>query len=312
MQVELTQARQFLGLPRCYDRVARRLDSPAGGDPTLGARRKRVKNLVPIGRFSKVCRLTIKALRHYDEIGLLRPAVVDADSGYRYYSLSQAMEAERIRLLRTLDMPLEEIRAVLAENDSDALRERLARHQQTIEQRVVEYQRAIAFLRKLTQAQEDIMSYCIQVRSLEAQSVVSVRTKTSLAALGQTMGQAFGQLFGYLGQLGEKPAGPPFAIYHDPEFKEQDMDIEVCLPVGRPLAGNAFIQGKQFPACEAAATLHSGPYDQIGPAYQSLMKWIQDQGREPSGPPREVYLVGPDPSRDPSEYRTEVVWPIAG
>jgi DNA-binding transcriptional MerR regulator len=64
-----------------------------------------MKNLVPIGRFSRLCRLTIPALRHYDELGLLRPAAVDVDTGYRYYSLVQAGEAERIRLLRSIEMP---------------------------------------------------------------------------------------------------------------------------------------------------------------------------------------------------------------
>ncbi len=64
-----------------------------------------MKGLVPIGRFSKVARLSVKALRRYDEQGLLRPALVDRDTGYRYYALSQALEAERIRLLRSLELP---------------------------------------------------------------------------------------------------------------------------------------------------------------------------------------------------------------
>ena len=73
-----------------------------------------MRNLLPIGRFSEVCRLSIPALRHYDELGLLPAAAVDPDTGYRYYAVAQAIDAERIRTLRFLDMPLPEIRAILA------------------------------------------------------------------------------------------------------------------------------------------------------------------------------------------------------
>ena len=76
-------------------------------------------NLLPIGRFSKATRLSVKALRHYDELGLLRPAFVDPSSGYRYYRPAQANQAEAIRILRSLEMPLEEIRAVLGDAGGD-------------------------------------------------------------------------------------------------------------------------------------------------------------------------------------------------
>jgi DNA-binding transcriptional MerR regulator len=78
-----------------------------------------VKNLVSIGRFSLLCRLTVKALRHYDELGLLKPATVDPQTGYRYYSVAQVVEANRIRQLREIEMPLDEIRAILRGNNTD-------------------------------------------------------------------------------------------------------------------------------------------------------------------------------------------------
>jgi DNA-binding transcriptional MerR regulator len=78
-----------------------------------------VQNLLPIGRFSKMTRLSVKALRHYDELGLLAPAVVDPFSGYRYYTYSQANRAEAIRILRGLDVPLEDVRELLASEDPE-------------------------------------------------------------------------------------------------------------------------------------------------------------------------------------------------
>ena len=83
-------------------------------------------NLVPIGRFSKMTRLSVKALRLYDEIGLLNPARVDPSSGYRYYELGQANRAEAVRILRSVDMPLDEIRAVLDEDDPELVHEQPA------------------------------------------------------------------------------------------------------------------------------------------------------------------------------------------
>ena len=87
-------------------------------------------DLLPIGRFSKATRLSVKALRHYDELGLLRPAFVDPSSGYRYYRPAQANQAEAIRILRSLEMPLEEIAALLAEAGGEPVAKRLAAHRE--------------------------------------------------------------------------------------------------------------------------------------------------------------------------------------
>jgi DNA-binding transcriptional MerR regulator len=105
-----------------------------------------MKDLVLIGRFAQLTQLTIKALHLYDERGLLRPAVVDFRSGFRYYSLDQVALAERIRLLRSLEMPLEEIRAVLDADDVAAVQSRLANHKEWIEGRIQGYQHALKLL----------------------------------------------------------------------------------------------------------------------------------------------------------------------
>src|SRR5690349_6926592 len=83
--------------------------------------------MLSIGRFADVTGLTVKALRDYDEIGLLAPARVDPDNGYRYYDAAQVEDAVTIRHLRALELPLDEIRGLL-DADADALRDRLAAH----------------------------------------------------------------------------------------------------------------------------------------------------------------------------------------
>lgn len=269
-----------------------------------------MKDLLPIGRFSQVSRLTVKALRHYDELGLLHPAMVDPDSGYRYYSLAQACDAEQIRLLRQIDMPLEEISEIIGERDPDVFKVRLDRHRQGIEQKVSEYQRVLSFLQRLINNEEVTVSYKVNVKQISDQQIASVRTHTSLPKIGEAMEQGFGDLFGRLGWADAYPVGPPFSIYHGDEFDETDIDVEMCAPVGQVVPGSQQPAFRELPGGTVAYTLHSGAYEEIGPAYQSLASWIQEHGHETAGPPREVYLVGPDRVSDPVEYRTEVIWPI--
>lgn len=110
---------------------------------------REMQDLVPIGRFSELTELTVKALRLYDRLGLLRPAMVDFASGYRYYSREQVRVARYIRLLRWADMPLEEIARVLGAEDPAVLRSHLARHRQRIEERLETGQQALALLEEL-------------------------------------------------------------------------------------------------------------------------------------------------------------------
>jgi DNA-binding transcriptional MerR regulator len=115
-----------------------------------------MQNLVPIGRFSELTGLTIRALRLYDKLGLLHPAVVDSKTGFRYYSLAQVADAQHIRLLRSLEMPLDEIGLLLDTADPEAWRASLARHQRRLEERIARYQHALSHLHVLGEQYESI------------------------------------------------------------------------------------------------------------------------------------------------------------
>jgi len=270
-----------------------------------------VKNLLPIGRFSQVTRISIKALRRYDELDLLRPAIVDGETGYRYYGAAQALQAERIRQLRALDVPLAEIRTILRERDPAVVRRRLDQHRQRLQQRMAETEQALDYLQRLME-QEGTMSYEVQIKQVEPQNIISIRERTSLAELGEVFGRVWGELFGYAGQVGAQPMGPPFCIYHGPDFDEEAMDVQICVPVTRPLSGNDRVDGGTVDGGAMASTLHVGPYGEVGPAYHAVASWMQEHGHEAAGPPREIYLVGPTQTQDPAGYQTEIAWPIEG
>ncbi len=154
------------------------------------------------------------------------------------------------------------------------------------------------------------MTYDVAIRETAPQPVISIRGHTPMAGIASFIGQAYAEEFALLGQLGVRPAGPPFAVYHDQEMREEDVDMEAAVPVAAPVEGSGRIVGWILPGGPVASTLHVGPYEEIGRAYSALAEWLQANGREMAGPPRESYLVGPTEARDPAELRTEVIWPI--
>jgi DNA-binding transcriptional MerR regulator len=129
--------------------LSQRLDSPLREECRVREKGENMESLVSIGRFSQLTGLTIKALRLYDRLGLLRPAVVDFPSGFRYYGLGQMAQASRIRFLRLLEMPLEEIRVILSTPDPHIAERSLLAHQQRIEERISRDKHTLALLTPL-------------------------------------------------------------------------------------------------------------------------------------------------------------------
>ncbi len=252
-----------------------------------------MRNLVPIGRFAVIARLSVKALRHYDELGLLRPALVDAATGYRYYSAAQATDAERIRLLRALEVPLDEIAAILRERDAAALRARLERHRARLEARVEEDCRRIAALVRLSE-EEKPMTHDITLRAIEAQPVLGRRERAPLASLGAAAGRAFGEIYGYLGAIGARPAGTPLAVYHCAR-RGRRRGRRVVRPDRARARRPGPARGPRAAGRDRGVRAARRPVRRGRPCYGALTAWIQAHGHEEAGPPREVYLVGPGP-----------------
>jgi effector-binding domain-containing protein len=269
-----------------------------------------VDDLLPIGRFSKATRLSVKALRHYDELGLLRPAFVDPSSGYRYYRPAQANQAEAIRILRSLEMPLEEIAELLDAGGGELAAKRLARHRERLEARLDEHRRMLAFLERLLD-REDVMPYEVTIRELPAQPVAATRTTSNLREISSAISTGAHLVLGELGRRGIEPAGPLQVVYHADQVLDDETaaPIEICLPVAAPFEGGGDVYGTELPGGPAAVTLHRGPYAEIGPAYHTVSGWVQDHGHELAAGPREVYLN--DPREVPeADLQTEVQWPI--
>lgn len=151
------------------------------------------------------------------------------------------------------------------------------------------------------------MSYECQVEDLSPQPALSIRTRTPVQELPQVLGQAFGAVFQYLGELGQHPAGPPFATYYNMDMN--DLDVEIGFPVAQKLAGKGDIQSVNTWGGKAATCVHKGPYSDVEPAYTALIDWVKEKGLTPTGVAIEVYLNDPDVTM-PDELLTQIVYPL--
>jgi DNA-binding transcriptional MerR regulator len=232
-----------------------------------------MENLMSIGEFASASRLSQKALRLYGEKGLLPPAWVDPASGYRYYALEQVREATVIALLRRGGMPLAEVRAFLREPSIELLEEYERREADEFAER----RRVLRYVKRILK--EEPM-YDVLTRQVSEQPYVG-RTKRVLVADLEPF------IISTFEKLGEAEAGHPFVLYHGAVNSEEDGPVEVCVP--------QHDGDKRLPAGEVAFTEIAGEqcsFPEILGAYDAVYRWAKEHGREPGGPPREIYLNG--------------------
>lgn len=267
-----------------------------------------------IGDFSKISQVSVKTLRYYDELGLLKPVEVDRFTSYRYYSAGQLPRLHRILALKDLGLSLEEIASLLdGELTAAQLRGMLRLKQAEARERVREEQEQLARVEaRLRQIEQEgrMPDYESVLKKVPPQRVASVRgTVENYGA----QGALWGELEFYQGRHGIRPTGPCFTLYHDPEYRERDVDTEVCEPVDAAAkGGNERIKIYDLPAVETMATLvHHGPFTTLHEAYTALGQWLQQNGYCIIGPNREHYVHTTEPVRqdDPS-YVTEIQVPV--
>jgi DNA-binding transcriptional MerR regulator len=269
------------------------------------------EGLLSIGRFAFVTGLTVKALRHYDEIGLLRPAHVDGWTGYRWYSLEQARDAVAIRRLRELELPLDEIAEILGAEPAVA-RERLAVHRARLEGRAAATKRILAELDRLIDGTEELMAEkTLEVELVDepALRAAVIRERVHFDDLQTRVPATIDRVGAWVIRRGAA-TGPPVSIYR-PTGQEEGLDLAVGWPVDATIEPGGPVTIEELPATRAAVHVHHGPYDRLWTVYAPLEEWIRAQGLEPGGPTREHYVTDPDRHPDPAEWRTRVVWPVA-
>ncbi|MFI9405863.1 MerR family transcriptional regulator [Nocardia sp. NPDC052316] len=264
---------------------------------------------VSIGEFARLTYLTVKTLRYYHDIELLEPVEVDACSGYRRYSTDQVAQAHLIRRLRQLDMPLPEIKAVLAAPDDDIRNAALRAHLARMEAELARTRAVVASLRSLLTPAAPI---AVEYRSIPAFPALAVAEVVSRADIGPWCAAAFPLLHQTLSAAGLEPAGVDGATYAM-EFFENDIG-EVIAYVPIPPAARIEPVGRssviELPARRFAIALHEGDFEDFDRTYGALGSHVAEHGGALAEPVRERYLLSPGDTDDPNTYRTEVCWPI--
>jgi DNA-binding transcriptional MerR regulator len=268
--------------------------------------------LLRIGAFSRASWLSIKALRAYHEAGLLVPAEVDPRTGYRSYTAAQLADAAIIRKLRQLDVPLEGIRAVLEARDPAVTRKVLTEHDAVLEERIAATQRAVDELHAALVA--PVLQTPVHRRHEPARTILTFSGTVTESEWMPFLERARILLDGAANGAGAVVDGP-FGACYPPPLDDDAQDVVAFIPVdSAPLLSAAMrsngVAVGELPATDVAVIDHLGDYDDLEDAYRELGSWVATHGEPSELPVRELYLVGPIDTDDPSEYRTEICWPI--
>lgn len=277
----------------------------------------------PIGVFARITGLTVGTLRHYDEIGLLHPAIVDPQTGYRSYLSPQTWHAERIRVLRALEVPLDEIREFLREPDPDVRRATLARHRRRVEERLARDARNLEALRALESGDPDPIR--VDEKAVPARFVAFVRYVTAISTVERDREEAIERVRAFALAAGATP-GPGYSRSLEPlsgsatdgyrfQCGEDEFVVETGVfldrPVDRPAPPGGLVETAELPPQRVAFAVHDGPYGPLHLLHSALLAWAARQGREARELGREVYLVGPRDGAPADRFRTEVQLTLA-
>lgn len=268
--------------------------------------------MLKIGDFSKLSRVSIRMLRHYDEIGLLRPVKIDPESGYRYYSENQLPVAGRITALKDMGFGLSSIGEML---DSYTQKDILERRLLLKRSELLEQSRQTAYrLRLLDTALERLrkdepMQYDVTLKTFPERYAATVRMTIPTYEME---GMLWSVLVSETAPLHLIPDDPCYCsvVFHDQEFKESDVDVEAQKTVKGRYPDTEHIKFKTLPSVTVASATCKGSYDQMNAIMEAVANWVTDNGYEFDGPAFNIYHISPHETSDPNEFVTEVCYPV--
>ncbi|MDE9365161.1 MerR family transcriptional regulator [Luteipulveratus sp. YIM 133132] len=267
-------------------------------------------DLLPIGRFSALTRISVRMLRHYDEHDVLRPAYVDDATGYRWYATTQTDDALLVRQLRDVGFGVPAIGALLAARNGSTFGHALDQQRAVLvdDLRVASHRLTLIDRMREAHHQEQTMDITIDSTPFAARTVAALRG--TIPTYGDEQ-QLWDRILPELGRQGIALTGPCGAIDLDEEYQERDVDKEVFVPVAPGTEAAEPLAVRELPEQPAARAVVTGPYEQLAEACDQLVRWAADRGTPGVAGMRYVYLN--DPSTTPPEQLvTEVYLPISG
>ena len=268
--------------------------------------------MLKIGEFSKLSRISIRMLRHYDEIGLLTPEETDPFTGYRYYSESQLFTAGRITALKDMGFKLCDAAELLKCWED---RETLGRHLQAQREAArLQAEEASRRLRLLDTALERLrkdepMKYDVTVKTIPEHQVAFVRR---IIPNYEREGDLWGILMQETAGMRIQAGDPCLctATFHDREYRDSNVDVEVQKSVKGTYPDTEHVKFRTVTAAQVASAVCKGSYDQMGEVNAAVASWVEANGYAFDGPMFNIYHVSPHETDDPNEFVTEVCYPV--
>jgi DNA-binding transcriptional MerR regulator len=261
-----------------------------------------------VGDFSRITHLSVKTLRHYHQVGLLEPARVNPDTGYRYYSQQQIPAAQVIRRLRDLEMPVADVRAVLTAPDAPARSALIAAHLDRLETGLARTRAAVDSLRNLLQPPDTAPA--IEHRIVPATPAAAIRQVVDREDILPWWEGALGELHASVSAQHLHAAGPCGGLYESELLQHDRGQATVFVPVRGPVRAIGRVAPVVIPAAELAVISHPGSLDDVDITYGKLGSYATTHEISVDGPLREYYLRGAIDSPDPAGWSTEICWPI--
>lgn len=265
-----------------------------------------------IGEFSKLTQVSIRMLRYYDETGLLKPAEIDKFTNYRLYSTEQISTLNKIIFLRNLGFNVSEIAVTLNNWDNEFITNQLENKRLEIENTIKAEQDKLS---KIELAKKDIrqkkitINYNVSIKSIPSYQVFSLRrTVPDYYAEGQL----WKEMSAFADENDIPVSSNTFTIYHDTDYREKDVNIEICAPVARMGENmNGFVYRNTEPVPMMACTMVYGKFENIASAYLAFANWLQEHNQyKMTGQSRQIIHRGPWNEENPDKYLTEIQIPL--
>lgn len=263
-------------------------------------------HLYRIGLFAQMNHVSVKALRFYEEQGLLIPRSIDEETGYRYYTLSQMEKLHRILALKEVGFTLEDIKKLNLTNDEEAF---LINKKNEILNKIANLTLQLSKIEGYLHKGSSSLAYPIMIKKIP---------KVLCATLKRRI-DGYEDLFTLMPEAGKlmeeakcECAIPEYCFtnYLEDEYKEEKILVEVCESIVKKTQEVGDLKFKEFPEVEVASIYHKGPYSSLPKAYEAILRFIDENGYEIDGNIRENYIDGIWNKDSEEDWLTEIQIPV--
>lgn len=268
---------------------------------------KTVPQLYKIGMFAQMNHITIKTLRFYEEQGLLLPAYVDGENGYRYYTMNQMADIQRITALKQAGFTLDDIKLINQGADTAYL---LSTKKAALLKKIAELTSQIAVIDGYLSGPAGTLDAPVLIRTIPAVTVASMKKRIDsydeLFSLMPEMGAE-------MERLGCRCALPEYCFTHylEPGFRDEHILIETCEAVTEKKEDSALVKFRELPEITAACIFHKGSYSNFSESYAAILRFIEENGYKICGNIRENYIDGIWNKDREEDWLSEIQIPVS-